>query len=340
MKGEKFLIGFVLAIGIFMVLSPFALADNSTNMNSSNSTNLTFKANATSNSTGIISNVSSNITANYTQSNTTGNIEVNSSGNATIDNETEHEIGMMQGTGPGAQIRVLQLERSIEIKILEAQAVLGYVQSKTSNYTSNLQDIINKLQNLKNEAGNVSVTNRTYAVGQFVDIKSQAAILVKEFRGNASAYLNENDRRALQAQFNQIERNSFQDMKKQIENLQKELWREQIQNVLNRFGRDDNKLLDRINQSNMTAEEIRSRLEEDFSNMTQQQRANAQIKLREDAIQIQQQKLDVLKQIEKEREQQINRNLNQLRLIQEREANRSEKINNFIQRFKNKSQDG
>ncbi len=340
MKGEKFFIGFVLAIGIFMVLSSFALADNSTNINSSNSTNITFKTNMTSNSTGVGSNSSSNVTANYTQSDNGGNIEVNSSGNATIDNETEHEVEIMQGTRPGAQIRVLQLERSIEIKVLEAQAVLNYIQNKTSNYTSNLQDIINKLQNLKNEAGNVSITNRTYAAGQFVSIKSQAAILVREFRGNASVYLNENDRKSLQAQFNQIERNSFQDTRKQIEDLQKELWREQIQKVLNRFGRNDSELLDRLNQSNITTEEIRSRLQEDFSNLSSQQRENAQIKLREDAIQLQQQKLDALKQVEKEREQQINRSLNQLRSIQEREANRSENINNFVQKFKNRSQDG
>lgn len=305
MKKEGFII---LGVLIFSAIIFTSLAHAAVVTNSTNSTNTTinpiFQTNSTNSTNTTISN-STNPTNVTNQTNSTTVAPTNST-NETIDNETQNQIGMMQSSGIGAKIRVLELQRSIEVKILEAQAVLSYIQTnKTSTNTSSLSDIITNLQALKNQIGNVSITNKTYTVQQFVNIKSQAMTLIKEFRSNASQYLNDSDKRSLKAQFNQIEKSSFKNLRSQIHSLQKQLWVEQVKNVLSRIGKKDQGLLNKLNQSNMTAQQIRQQLIEDYKNLSIKQRTQAQIKLREDAIKTEQEKLSTLRNIQKNISQRI-----------------------------------
>lgn len=259
----------------------------------------------------------------------------NNSVNTTIENETNNEVEIMISTNLGAQMRIYQLRRSLEIKIFEARAVRDYIENK-GNDTSSLDSIIVELQVLNSSLNNVSFNNKTEAVQSFVDIKSQSRDLVNQFRQEAVLYLNETDKGSLRAQFIQIEKDRLQNLKDEINELRKQVWEEQIRGLFGIFGRNESFIIEKIrNQTNLTDDELRKRLNQEFGNLSQQEKDKAQSKMIEEFKSRERERINALEEIQKNQRDRLQSSLQmRAQILKERGLlNKSERAQNFSEKM-------
>ncbi|MDP3966629.1 MAG: hypothetical protein Q8Q04_03800 [archaeon] len=319
MNKKKVMLPAVFILGMLLIFSGLILADNETNGTDGNSTLTLNETNSTfgNETNNTFENETNSTFGNLTNS-TVGNVTNNTLNNETegeIDNETENEIEVMKTTSVGAKMRLLQLERKIGIKIFEMQTIIDYIQNNTQNgtdvnstenstvnNTADLESILAELKTLNSSISNISSENKTEAVQSFVDIKLRARELVKEFREKALTLLNENDKRSLRALFIEIEKNHLKGLKDKIREKEKELWKEEVRRVLEKMGKGNNGLLERIDgEENITAEDIRSHLKGEYGNLSSEERDEARLKLREYQKERNEEIKEALREAEKKR---------------------------------------
>src|SRR3989339_1700168 len=100
------------------------------------------------------------------------------------DEETEMEAEAMS-TIPGAEVRLLQLEKAIALNIERGKEVITEVENSTE-----LESILSEMEALLTEVQNADPAAED-AVQTFVDLKHDARDLVKDFRENARELIKE-----------------------------------------------------------------------------------------------------------------------------------------------------
>jgi len=111
-----------------------------------------------------------------------------------VDDETAGQIRAMANSH-GASMRLLQLERSIERNILFGEKVIEAIEANYSSYdTTDLRSLLDELSVLKDEVAAVDPEGETNeVVQQFVDLKSDARDITKDFRTAVHEFMEEND---------------------------------------------------------------------------------------------------------------------------------------------------
>src|SRR3989338_6388134 len=185
-----------------------------------------------------------------------------------VDVETEHEVEEMD-IPPGAQLRILQLQRQLLIHILRANVVIDSLKEMGKN-TSELESIVAELEILKEES-KIIPDNREEAVQKFVDIKKEARDLIKEFRESVRELTTENERSEIRVKFSSIrEDEELISLNEQIREAIKELHKKRVENVLDSLNVEDEELLAKIQSGEITVEELREKLRTHYSTLPEE----------------------------------------------------------------------
>jgi hypothetical protein len=254
-----FMTAFILVLGL-------AVAENVTNNNSSASNE------SGTNLTDINTTDGTNATTNITDT------------NVTVDNSTDEEVNDMYNIH-GAKMRLLQLEYQIRWKVARAEVVVSVIQEKGGN-VSELQAILSELNGLADDAKQArdaitpgDVTNET--VKKFIEIKSDAQALLKEFREKAKLQLSAGDRAKIAEKWRAIKKDVLEQLKGQIKKERCELNAEHAEFILQKLNVSDDDLINKTKNCNATKADITEKLKDNLKNLNREKKTFLRTKLEE-----------------------------------------------------------
>ncbi|PIU30308.1 hypothetical protein COT07_01365 [Candidatus Woesearchaeota archaeon CG07_land_8_20_14_0_80_44_23] len=209
--------------------------------------------------------------------------------NETELNETEEEEIRPMRFPHGAQVRLLELEKSITRNILVGNQTIAAIKAGNSSAnTTNLVSIIDKLIVLRNEVRTITVNetamlNKTSEelAQQFVDIKREAINLSKEFRDAARPLLKETDRQIIREYMKEIDRTELKNIDDEIRDARHRYNADLLNATFSHLGLNNSALLERVRNGDAKVGEIKNYVRDALRNETPKQRQQAMLKLRE-----------------------------------------------------------
>jgi len=209
--------------------------------------------------------------------------------NETELNETEEEEIRPMRFPHGAQVRLLELEKSITRNILVGNQTIAAIKAGNSSAnTTNLVSIIDKLIILRNEVRTITVNetamlNKTSEelAQQFVDIKREAINLSKEFRDAARPLLKETDRQIIREYMKEIDRTELKNIDDEIRDARHRYNADLLNATFSHLGLNNSALLERVRNGDAKVGEIKNYVRDALRNETPKQRQQAMLKLRE-----------------------------------------------------------
>ena len=173
-------------------------------------------------------------------------------GDPIVSTETEGEVVAME-LGPGAQVRLLQLQKVILRNILRGEKVIEFIQELDADAdVSELQEILAELEVLKDEVAAVEPEGTMEeAVKQFVDFKNDAISLSKRFREATKELIGDADKTALLEKFKEIDWSELDALKEQIVQLIREYNAQRVERVFSKLEEKKPEFVEKIRNGEM-----------------------------------------------------------------------------------------
>ena len=182
----------------------------------------------------------------------------------------------------GAQIRLLQLEKAITKNILKGEEVVSVL--KESEYDSTeLEAILAELELLKGEVQSAD-SNSTNATQIFVDLKSDAVELTKDFREALKELLDEKTIEELRERVREMVCEQVQNLSQQIQNRTRQFNRNQLHKIYEIIEETDSFLIDEYQNGNVTREQVKQQVSKKINEMTKEKRYQVFSELKEGSI--------------------------------------------------------
>jgi|GEM_PF-857288 len=247
----------------------------------------------------------------------------------------QEEVQIMNNS-LGAQIRLLQLEKTIDIQIAIGNKVIAKAQELNKN-TTELEAIITEMQQLKTDVQQAD-PNSTEAVQEFVDLKKEAINLTKEFRDKARALFTDEELQQLREEQKQIreqKREEAQEIKQKIRkfNMLK------LEKLKQQTGLNIQNIISQMKQGNITTEQAKEMIKEEVQQMSEEKRIHIYNKVKEEKIKERVRAKEEIKEImsnyssryEKRLQRRLNESLETSKKVREMVRERiREKIKNII----------
>jgi len=182
----------------------------------------------------------------------------------------------------GAQIRLLQLEKAITKNIIKGEMVVG-VLNETGYNTTVLEAILAELEMLKEEVQSAD-PNSTDAVEIFVDLKSDAVELTKDFRDAIAALLDEQTKEELRERIREMVCEQVQNLSKNIQNHIRQFNRNQLYRLYSIIGLNDTSLSEEYRNGNVTVDQVRLQISKMVNQMTKEKMNQVFSELKESRI--------------------------------------------------------
>lgn len=174
-----------------------------------------------------------------------------------VDEQTENEIEIMNYS-LGAEIRILQLEKSLMKNILIGERVIEILQALDYN-TTDLEYIIEEMQFLLEEVQNANTTSNE-SVQIFIDLKTDAKNLTKEYRDTVKDLLDHDTLKEVRERIREMAVDNLENYSKQIRNRIKQFNRNQIHRLFGIIGESNESFYDDYMNGNLTVEEIKNQI--------------------------------------------------------------------------------
>ncbi len=184
-----------------------------------------------------------------------------------IDTQTQSEVECMEYEF-GASIRLLQLEKAITTNIIKGEEVIAVLQTSGYN-TISLEAILAEFELLLAEVQAVD-PNATDAVQVFVDLKSDAVDLSKEYRDTLHELVDEGTKEMLRLRIRDMV--CAQNLSIMIKNQTRQFNRNQLYAFYVFLGETNMCLIDEYQKGNMTLAQVRTQIRERINNMTKEHR--------------------------------------------------------------------
>ena len=211
-----------------------------------------------------------------------------------VDNETRTEVEEMDVV-PGATLRMLQLQRQILIHVLRAEVVVDSLKTLGKN-TTELESIVEELKLLREDAKIIPSTKEE-AVQKFIDIKTEAKSLVRQFREGARALTTESERSEIRINFKNIRDSAeLTALNGQIINALRNLHKIRVENVLSSLGFEDEELIAKILSGEIGGGEIKIKLREYYDSLSEEEREAVKDRLREIRIEMRADRIKVIRE--------------------------------------------
>ncbi len=196
-----------------------------------------------------------------------------------IDEETEKEIGLISESGVGAKIRVLQLRRAVLKSVLAASVLTEFLSEKGED-VSEIEAISAELDILKEEADGLDSTS-SGTVDDFINIKRDLRDLNRQFKEISTQFISDDDRpkihEAIQTAFE--ESAELDSIKEEIKNAHTELNAWRVEKMLGRMGVQNDKIIEKIKNREITEKEIKVALIARFKQLSDEQKKTARQKI-------------------------------------------------------------
>jgi len=205
----------------------------------------------------------------------------NSTDEIEIDTETQKQIEIMNTT-LGAQIRLLQLEKTINKNIIKGEEVVSFLTELEYN-TTELEAIIAELDLLKEEVISAD-PNVTDAVQIFVDLKYDAIYLTKDFRETLKGLLYNETIERIRERIKNMSCEQVQNITKNIQNKIKQFNRNQLYIIYPIIGENGEYFLNKYHNGTLSMEQIKNNISKTVSMMTKEKRYDIFYQLKQNKI--------------------------------------------------------
>jgi hypothetical protein len=211
--------------------------------------------------------------------------EVDTTENATvdIDSETQEEVEIIKYE-IGASIRLLQLEKSILKNIIKGEEAVSFLKELEYN-TTHLEAILAELELLMQEVQSAD-PNSTDAVQIFVDLKSDAIELTKEFREKIKELLDEATIEQLRLRVREMVSGQVQNLTQRIQNHIRMFNRNQLYRIYGLIGESDNATINKYQNGSITKEQVKNQISKIVNNMTKAKKYQIFSELKEERIRL------------------------------------------------------
>lgn len=199
----------------------------------------------------------------------------------------KNEIRIMEGSYLGAQIRFLQLERAIKVRVYMANIVIDVLKANGKD-TATLEGIVEELNALADEADVWSErakneTNKTIMIEAYYDIRHDAYELMKEFRENVRTNGNlTSEEKAILVERFKTAKDQSQEIKDQIQEMKKEIMAENIRELYLSFGEEGDEIAEKIKSGELTMGQAIAQLQEKYRAKNAVERENIRAKIQND----------------------------------------------------------
>lgn len=199
-----------------------------------------------------------------------------------IDERTQTEAEIMMKDNLGAEIRLLQLEKAIEKNILKGEKIISILK-ETGYNTTELEAILAELKLLKEEVQSAP-SNSSDAVQIFVDLKSDAIEVTKDFKETLAKIVDEKTIEELREKIKEINSETIQNISKKIRDRVRQFNRKHLQRIFQLIGENNNSLLARYQKGNVTMQQVKQHISEIIHQMTREKRYRLFAELKENKI--------------------------------------------------------
>lgn len=182
----------------------------------------------------------------------------------------------------GAQIRLLQLEKAITKNIFKGEEVVSVLKESEYN-TTELEAILAELELLKEEVQSAD-SNSTNATQIFVDLKSDAVELTKDFKEALKELLDEKTIEELRERIREMVCEQLQNLSQQIQNRTRQFNRNQLHKIYGVIEETDSSLIDEYQNGNITREQVKQQISKKINEMTKEKRYQVFSELKEGSI--------------------------------------------------------
>lgn len=200
-----------------------------------------------------------------------------------IDSNTLQEVKIFT-TPHGAEVRMVQLEKSITRNILVGSKTIQVIkQNYLDTNTIDMETILNELEALLEEVKNYNTENKdaNALANDFVAIKKSAINLTQEFRLITNTILNTNDLSQIREEIKNIENNELQNMNNAIRNVIRKHNAQRTQTMLQIMGLENQNLIQAILDGNITREEVKLQIRQNFQDLNTQEKIQTNAKIKE-----------------------------------------------------------
>lgn len=226
-------------------------------------------------------------------------------------------------TNHGATVRLLQLERSIQMNILRGEKILEeFHEDIDENQTEDLEAILISLEDLKEKVSNYEVGSEE-DVEKFVFFKQEAITLTKEFREIITNQIQEDARENARERITKETRNN-EEIRNKTETI-RERAREHNEEVVRNINASNiitEELLNKIRSNEIDPKEIRTQVLNNIRNQRSEQANETLRRISEDA-----------------RQRAENARQEAIRLREEFEENHAQRIRESIIEVKNRTRE-
>ena len=202
-----------------------------------------------------------------------------------IDDETQNQIEIMNINGLGPEIRLLQLEEAITKNILKGEEVVNILKDLGYN-TTILEVILAELELLLQEVQSADA-NSTNATQIFVDLKSDAIDLTKDFRDAVRELLDDDTIEQLRERIREMVCEQVQNLSNKIQNRIRQFNRNQLHRIYQITGENGTPLLCKYQNGNITMQQVKQNITRMVNQMTKEQRYELFLQLKQNKIQSQ-----------------------------------------------------
>jgi hypothetical protein len=195
--------------------------------------------------------------------------ESESSHNDSCENETEHEIEIMNNT-LGAQIRLLQLEKAIITNVLKGAMTIQVLKGLDIN-TTTLEAILAKLSDVLDavRAADPAANN---SVQIFVQLKNETRNLTKQFRDTIRALLDDATIKMIKERLRNMTSDELQNCSLKLKHWIRQFNRNQLYRLYGIIGETNTSLLDEYLNGNITLGQVKFQLHKLINQMTKEKR--------------------------------------------------------------------
>ncbi|MFH1013964.1 MAG: hypothetical protein V1769_05610 [Thermoplasmatota archaeon] len=185
------------------------------------------------------------------------------------ESNTQNDIVCM-GNYTGSAIRLLQLEKALTINIMKGEATVEILQTLLYNTTS-LEAILVEFELLIAEV-KAADPNSSDAVQMFVDLKSDAIELTKEFRETLHLLVDEDTEKMLQERIQGMISEQAQNLSIIIKNQIRHYNRNQLYRLYGYFGDTNESIIEEYHNGTVAWTQVRAQIRFMVNNMTKEHR--------------------------------------------------------------------
>lgn len=187
----------------------------------------------------------------------------------------------------GAEVRLLQLEKSVTRNILIGDAVLKVLDK--NNNDANLIDAENTLNALEMLLDEIKTTPRegdkNLLVQTYVELKKEARTLVADFKNETKDLITPSDRNEIMAQLSDLDRNSFIEINKAIKEKARNFNAEKMNEHFKAIGIRNDSMLAKIRNGDINAiQEAKKYALDNFKDLNIAEKKQIATKMRNDSI--------------------------------------------------------